>query len=102
MPFVKGQSGNPGGKPKPARQELDGLLTRGWPIKRRMAAIERLDKMVDSEDDTTALDAIKLLLAYAYGRPTERKEISGPDSGPIPFNYVDTIADLAGGSDGDP
>jgi len=46
--------------------------------------------------------AAAYLIDRIMGKPTERKEISGPDNGPIEFNYGGTLADLAGGSDGNP
>lgn len=42
------------------------------------------------------------LIDRIMGKPTERKEISGPDSGPIEFNYGGTLTDLTQGSDDHP
>lgn len=83
MPFQKGQSGNPGGKKSPVRKELDALLDRHYPVPKRARSIQRLVELQDDADPDVAMDAIKTLLAYTYGRPTERKEISGPDGGPV-------------------
>lgn len=48
--------------------------------------------------------ATEYLINRVMGKPTERKEISGPDSGPLPvvFDHGATLADLASGSDADP
>jgi hypothetical protein len=67
-PFQKGQSGNPGGKP------------------RKTAAIEALaqqhaDKaiaaLVEALDGKDRVQAAGLLLAYAYGKPRQQIEHSG-------------------------
>lgn len=79
MPFVKGQSGNPNGRrPSPQRLELENLLNRNWPLADREAALQNLVTMAKTD-----LEALKLLLAYTYGKPIDRKEISGPDGEPL-------------------
>lgn len=99
MPFVKGQSGNPGGKPGEARQELNALLDKVFTPSKRKKVLEKL--ITDAEAGNH--DARTLLLAYTYGRPTERKEVTGADGAPfIPFNWNATIAEIAEGSDDDP
>jgi len=101
MAFVKGQSGNPGGKPSEARQELTALLDKRFTPAKRAKVI---DKLV--EDAIAGQhDARVLLLAYAYGKPTERKELTGADGGPllgIAFNWNATVTEIAEGSDDDP
>jgi len=67
MPFQKGQSGNPGGRPSVARQDLNALLTDVWkPASRRKV----LQKLIDDAERGDH-DARVLLLAYAYGKPKE-------------------------------
>lgn len=79
MPFRKGQSGNPGGKPGAARQDLNALLDEVFKPARRRKVLEKL--IGDAEAGNH--DARTLLMAYTWGRPIERKEISGPDGEPL-------------------
>lgn len=79
MPFQKGQSGNPGGKPGAARQELNALLDQVFKPARRRKVLEKL--IEDAELGNH--EARVLLLAYTYGKPVERKEVSGPDGEPL-------------------
>lgn len=79
MPFVKGQSGNPGGRPSEVRQELNALLDKVFTTVKRKKVIEKL--IEDAELGNH--EARVLLLAYTYGKPVERKEITGADGEPF-------------------
>lgn len=79
MPFVKGQSGNPGGRPSEVRQELNALLDKVFTMAKRKKVIEKL--IEDAELGNH--EARVLLLAYTYGKPVERKEITGADGEPF-------------------
>ena len=75
MPFKKGESGNPGGRPKAAtglRKELDRRY--GDNAKK---LLDELDELRKSENERVRLDALKLALAYHCGQPTQRLEHSG-------------------------
>jgi hypothetical protein len=89
MPFQKGQSGNPGGKPGAARQELTALLDQVFKPARRKKVLERLI----SDAEAGNHDARTLLLAYTYGKPTEYKEVSGPDGEPL-FKAYERTSDF--------
>lgn len=72
------------GRPRKAQElELHGLLSEAWPTERRRAAIGRLAEIAESEVRKDAVAAFQILAAYAYGKPIDRKEISGPDGEPI-------------------
>lgn len=99
MPFVKGQSGNPGGKPGLARQELNALLDKRFTPAKRAKVIDKLiDDAIEGQHDARVL-----LLAYTYGKPVERRELTGAEGTPlIPFNWDATVTEIETGSDDDP
>lgn len=73
--FAKGQSGNPGGRSK-AHAEFMAQMRQNAP-----AAIAAL--LAGLEDPRQAKGCAEVILAYAYGKPKQITEISGPDGGPI-------------------
>jgi hypothetical protein len=75
MPFVKGQSGNPGGRPSEARAQLQALLDKHFPANKRKRLIELLVEDATSDEYERRKEARPLLLAYTFGKPTERQEI---------------------------
>lgn len=83
-----GRAKNGGARPGAGRKskeqllEIHGLLQEYWPIERRRASIENLADMAEGTGKS-AVAAFQLLAAYAYGKPIERKEISGPDGQPL-------------------
>ena len=75
MAFKKGESGNPGGRPKAAaglRIELDRRYGDSAKV-----LLDELDKLRKSENEKIRLDALKLALAYHCGQPPQRLEHSG-------------------------
>lgn len=94
--MADGRAKNGGARPGAGRKrkvdelELHGLLGDAWPQDKRLAALKRVATMADS-DRGDALDAIKLLLAYAYGKPIDRQEHSGAIS--IVKGYADVGPD---------
>ena len=77
MPFKKGESGNPGGRPKTAvglRKELDRRY--GTSAKK---LLDEVDTLRQSPNEKIRLDALKLLLAYHCGQPTQRIEHAGDE-----------------------
>ena len=71
MAGVKGRSGR---KPALLKLLLDDLLNRSWPLDDRRAVISSLHTCAMGGD----VEAAKVLLSYAYGKPNQRHEISGP------------------------
>jgi hypothetical protein len=70
--------------------ELHGILGDAWPQDKRLAALKKVASIAES-DRADALDAIKLLLAYAYGKPIDRQEHSGEVT--IRKGYTDVSPD---------
>ena len=70
-----GKAGRSGRKPKFDEEELMLLLDVAWPAKEREAAIKNIALRASRGD----LEAFKLLMAYCYGKPKEKHELSGKD-----------------------
>lgn len=85
IPYKKGQSGNPTGRPKGFAELRHGILE--FYNKSPKQAIKRLyDERID------------LFFAYAFGKPADRVELSGPDGGAIEVqttSQVQLIAQLS-------
>lgn len=71
MPFKKGQSGNPGGRPKEEREVI--ALAREHSV----AAIKRLAEWMATDNPKASISACNSLLDRAFGKPTQ--PISGDD-----------------------
>lgn len=71
-----------GRKSKEQLLELHSLLSDAWPAEKRREAIENMAEIALGESKA-AVSAFLALAAYAYGKPVERKEISGPDGEPL-------------------
>jgi hypothetical protein len=72
MPFKKGQSGNPGGRPKAEVEIRRAIQLRGQMLIDRLLAI-----VGTSKDEGNVLRAIHELLDRGYGKPPESIKIAG-------------------------
>lgn len=78
--FVKGKSGNPGGRPKSTAQF--GAVVRAFldePDETRPNRQAKLRTVIER----MAKDDPKTLLAYGYGKPLETVQLQGPDGAPL-------------------
>jgi hypothetical protein len=75
--FTKGQSGNPGGRPK-EDPELKELARAASP-----EAIERLVHWMRSDNAKASVTSCIAILDRAYGKPVQMTELTGKDGGPI-------------------
>jgi hypothetical protein len=67
----KGQSGNPGGRPK-----LEGEI-RALAQKHGKPAIERLVELMASKNERVAVAAAQVILDRGYGKPPQALQIDG-------------------------
>src|SRR5262245_46171129 len=76
-PFQPGQSGNPGGRPAVAREFRERC--------RAFMEAQGAERLIGMSlgRGPFAFRALELLAGYAYGKPTQRTELSGADGGPI-------------------
>lgn len=81
MPFKKGQSGNPHGRPAGYHSFKERAQ-----VFVDAEGVEGLFVMARGEGEDRRF-ALKLLLEYAYGKPTQ--PISGQDGKPITIRIVD-------------
>lgn len=68
-----GAKGRSGRKSKAAELGLQALLDECWDQTQRKDCIKNLAKNAKTGD----MESLKLLLAYTYGKPVDRKEIKG-------------------------
>lgn len=81
MPFKKGETGNRNGRPKGAQNKTTGEIREAAKaIVEDPAYVRSLKKRVKAGK---APHMETLLHYYAYGKPKEQVEVSGPDGHPI-------------------
>jgi hypothetical protein len=89
MPFKKGQSGNPGGRPK-ENEEIKRLAQLECP-----QAIKRLAHWRDCDNARASVAASEALLDRGYGRPDQAIEHSGD----LNLTHEEILVSLSTGDD---
>ncbi|MDR3537829.1 MAG: DUF5681 domain-containing protein [Acetobacteraceae bacterium] len=79
MPFMPGQSGNPGGRPRALKDVEEAARAHTTDAIRTLASICKSRKAPDA----ARVAAANALLDRAWGRPKQRNEQLGPDGVPI-------------------
>lgn len=74
VPFEKGQSGNPGGRPPKDRALQDALDMVLAEEKKGESLVVRIVKKLGTKALQGDIKAATLLLAHAYGQPRQRME----------------------------
>lgn len=74
----KRRGGRPPGSKNKRTREVEAVMRPMVPRVRR-----RLMRLLEDEDAELALRASQLILGYCYGTPTQRKEITGANGGPV-------------------
>lgn len=85
MVFVKGQSGNPGGRPKKAK-EIEELALEATP-----ECLKILIQIAKSkgEDSRARIAAIKEIFDRGLGKAVQKTEITGAEGAPLLAKIVD-------------
>lgn len=101
MPFKKGQSGNPKGRPKNTktftevlRQEADELLKD-----QGITKYEALAKVLFSKAGKGDLKAIDMIMDRIDGKPRQAVELSGDENKPVVSEVRRVIVDKPSDSD---
>ena len=82
MPFTKGKSGNPGGRPK-EDAEVKALAREKGPD-----AIAKLVEHMEGEDDRLAQAAAIALLDRGFGKPAQELIHSGDEERPVAIKEI--------------
>lgn len=78
-----GQKGRSGRKSKAEEMGLEALLNKCWTVAEREKCIRTLAKTANDPLSDDRMDAVKLLMGYTFGRPIEKKQITGDENSPV-------------------
>lgn len=90
-----GKRANSGRKSKAEEFGLAALLDKVWTDTNRAKVIRNLHRFAVSKTPQ-AVSAASLLFAYAYGKPTERHELSNPDGSALLQPVAEAITKIYG------
>ncbi|HEY6019337.1 MAG TPA: DUF5681 domain-containing protein [Candidatus Paceibacterota bacterium] len=82
-PFAKGQTGNPGGRPKRTQEEINLIDACKDKTEAALAVIEGL--MQDAKSDAVKLSAAMAIIERAWGKPVQPTD--NQHSGGITFTW---------------
>lgn len=85
---VGGKKGRSGRKSRAEELGLQALLDQCFTPEARAACIRKLAEDCEASDFHQRHESRKLLLAYAFGKPTEKHEHSGEGGGPITLKVI--------------
>lgn len=85
MPFEKGQSGNPGGRPKENAEVKALARSHG------KTALQKIVALMDSEDERIALAASQTLLDRGFGKPSQSIVGGDEDDNPIRIDKIERV-----------
>src|SRR4051812_43550530 len=77
---------------KAAMRRLEAIVDKAVPDRDRVAIFKRLARDAKAGDVKSAA----LVLAYIYGKPVERQEISGPGGAPITLSLETAMNKIYG------
>lgn len=90
MPFVKGKSGNPGGRPKKTKKEIDLIKACR---EKAPDALKRMLELMRSDNESVALKAASLIIERGYGKARQEVSLSGFDGGAIKIEKLHAMTD---------
>jgi hypothetical protein len=92
MAGVKGRSGGrrpgQGRKSKAEEMGLQALLDKCWTRADREKCIRALAKTANDPLSSNRIEAVKILMGYCFGKPIEKKEVTGENGGEMVLRVV--------------
>ena len=93
MPWVKGQSGNPKGRPKKTPEQIAfEIKCRGYGTDK---GFKKLEAWAESDNPAASIAAIKEINGYGFGKPVETQVLDAEITGPSGFSVEDLAAEAS-------